>query len=110
MEKKVSTMKKESLSLKKVSLSAIGQILVTQYGVSREQACQMIKDSGIELIFDRNAEMAAHTSYRTWAQRVYEQFQIQDVAELSPAPAQLAAIAVGRRNAACVKRTSEKRA
>lgn len=72
MEKRILTMKKEEPQLKDVSLDAICQILVAQYDVSVEQACQMINDSGIELFFDRDAEMAAHTSYRTWAQRVYE--------------------------------------
>lgn len=75
MKKWVYTMKKDDLSLKEDSLSAISHILITQYNMSGEQARQMIKDSGIETFFDRNAEMAAHTSYRTWAQRVYERAQ-----------------------------------
>ncbi len=83
-------MKKEDLSLKEVSLSAIRQILVAQYSVSEEQAGQMIEDSGIEIFFERDAEIAAHTSYRTWAQRVYEQVKEYDDITLSLAQARLA--------------------
>lgn len=90
MKKRISTMKKEDLSLKEVSLSAIRQILVAQYSVSEEQADQMIEDSGIEIFFDRDAQIAAHTSYRTWAQRVYEQVKEYDAAALPLAQAQLA--------------------
>lgn len=90
MKIEVATMKKEDLSLKEVSLSAIRQILVAQYSVSEEQAGQMIEDSGIEIFFERDAEIAAHTSYRTWAQRVYEQVKEYDDITLSLAQARLA--------------------
>lgn len=104
MENVAVTMKEDNLSLKKNALSAIRQILNTQYGVSGDQACQMIEDSGIEILFDRNAEMAAHTSYRTWAQRVYEQSQMYDTAAHPLAQPQLAGIA------SPLKISSEKRA
>lgn len=72
-------MERSNLSLKQISLSAIRRILVTQYGASMEQASYMIENSGVALIFDRNAEVAAHTSYRTWAKRIYEQSRPQSI-------------------------------
>lgn len=75
MKRQVYTMKKETPSLKEISLSAIRHILITQYDVPDEVACRMMEDSGIEMLFDKDAEMAAHTSYRTWAQRVYDRTQ-----------------------------------
>ena len=104
MENMAVTMKEDNLSLKKNALSAIRQILVAQYGVSEEQAFQMIEDSKIEIFFDRNAEIAAHTSYRTWAQRVYEQTQMYDTAARPLAQPRLAGIA------SRLKISSEKRA
>ncbi|MCM1119846.1 MAG: hypothetical protein NC543_10885 [bacterium] len=78
MVEKAAVMKKTSFSLKKDSLSAIRQILVTQYAVSKAQANQMLRASGILDAFNRNAEMAAHTSYRTWAKRAYDHAKMQE--------------------------------
>lgn len=108
MEKRVLAIKKESHSLKAVSLSAIKQILVRQYGVSEKQARQMMTASGVEHVFDRNVEMAAHTSYRTWAQRIYEQFRIQDTATPVQAPGHVAVTETGGK-AVCLVSTRKRR-
>ena len=59
--------------LKETALVSIQHILVSKYNVSSDLAATLIKRSKIDQIFDRNAEIASHTSNKTWAQRAYEQ-------------------------------------
>lgn len=66
--------------LKEAALASIQNILVSQYKVSASLAATLIKRSKIDQIFDRNAEIAAHTSNKTWAQRAYGQLNVNDCA------------------------------
>ena len=73
----VSVKEKDSV-LKETALVSIQNILVSQYKVSSNLAATLIKRSKIDQIFDKNAEIAAHTSNKTWAQRAYEQLNESD--------------------------------
>lgn len=73
----VSVKEKDSV-LKETALASIQNILVSQYKVSDNLAATLIKRSKIDQIFDRNAEIAAHTSNKSWAQRAYEQLNKSD--------------------------------
>lgn len=73
----VSLKKKDSM-LKETALASIQNILVSKYKVPGDLAAILVKRSKIDQIFDRNAEIAAHTSNKTWAQRAYEQLNEND--------------------------------
>lgn len=73
----VSVKEKDSV-LKETALASIQNILVSQYKVPGNLAATLIKRSKIDQIFDRNAEIAAHTSNKSWAQRAYEQLNKSD--------------------------------
>lgn len=73
----VSLKKKDSM-LKETALASIQNILVSQYKVPGNLAAILVKRSKIDQIFDRNAEIAAHTSNKTWAQRAYEHLNEND--------------------------------
>lgn len=60
--------------LKDIALTSIQNILVTQYNVPKNLAYTLIQHSKIDQIFERNAEIASHTSNKTWAKRAYENF------------------------------------
>lgn len=66
--------------LKKDALTSICNILISRYDLTEDLANELIKRSKIDQIFDRNAEIASHTSYKTWAQRAYEQLEEDDYA------------------------------
>lgn len=70
--------KEKDYKLKNAALASIQKILVSQYKVPSNLATTLIKRSKIDQIFDRNAEIAAHTSNKTWAQRAYEQLSEND--------------------------------
>ncbi len=72
-------MKNTNAILKEAALTSIQHILVTQYDISEEMADILVKRSKIDQIFDRNAEIAAHTSNKTWARRAYEQLNECDL-------------------------------
>lgn len=72
------SMEKKDYVLKKTALDSIQKILVSQYKVPSSLAPILIKRSKIDQIFDRNAEIAAHTSNKTWAQRAHEQLNAND--------------------------------
>ncbi len=61
------------------AITSIQNILVTQYNISEEMADILVKRSKIDQIFDRNAEIAAHTSNKTWVRRAYEQLNECDL-------------------------------
>lgn len=73
----VSVKEKDSV-LKETALASIQNILVSQYKVPGNLAATLIKRSKIDQIFDKNAEIASHTSNKTWAQRAYEQLNEND--------------------------------
>lgn len=74
------SMQEENALLKEAALTSIHNILVTQYNVPRNLAYTLIRRSKIDQIFDRNAEIASHTSNKTWARRAYEQLNADDYA------------------------------
>lgn len=78
MRKITTAMRKKDNKLKKTALDSIQKILVSQYKVPNSLAPILIKRSKIDQIFDRNAEIAAHTSNKTWAQRAHEQLNKND--------------------------------
>ncbi|MCM1112805.1 MAG: hypothetical protein NC399_06080 [Muribaculum sp.] len=72
------SMQNKNSVLKETALKSIINILITQYNVSRDMAWMLIQQSKIDQIFDRNAEIASHTSNKTWAKRAYEQLDVND--------------------------------
>lgn len=72
MEVLVLSRKDANLSLKKAALSIIREILVSEYKIPASNASALIKLSGVEEAFNKDAELAGHTSYKTWAQRAYD--------------------------------------
>lgn len=72
------SMQKNNSVLKETAIKSIINILVTQYNVSRDMAWMLIQDSKIDQIFDRSAEIASHTSNKTWAKRAYEYFNVNE--------------------------------
>ena len=78
MKEIMTSMKEKDYALKKTALASIQNILVSQYNVPSNLAPILIKRSKIDQIFDRNAEIAAHTSNKTWAQRAYEKLNTND--------------------------------
>lgn len=63
---------KDNFLLKEEALASIQNILIKQYNISKNLAHKLIQDSKIEQIFERNIEVALHTSNKTWAKRIYE--------------------------------------
>lgn len=78
MNRVMVSMQKKNAGLKDTALASIQNILVSQYNVSKNLAYTLIRRSKIDQIFDRDAEIAAHTSNKTWAQRAYEQINDND--------------------------------
>ena len=78
------SVKGKDFVLKENALASIQNILVSHYKVPGSLAVTLIKRSKIDQIFDRNAEIAAHTSNKTWAQRAYEQLNENGTIDGSP--------------------------
>lgn len=78
MNRVMVSMQKKNAGLKNTALASIQNILVSQYDVSKNLAYTLIRRSKIDQIFDRDAEIAAHTSNKTWAQRAYEHINDND--------------------------------
>jgi len=53
------------------SISIICRILETEYKMTHQSAYGFVIKSGVYQKFKKNSEVAAHTSYKTWANRVY---------------------------------------
>ena len=62
---------KQDQILTKTALLTIENILRTEYGIPRPFAHRLVRLSGVAEIFDRDIVIASHTSYKTWAKRVY---------------------------------------
>ncbi len=78
MNRVMMSMQKKNAGLKHTALASIQNILVTQYNITKNQAYILIRRSKIDQIFDRDAEIAAHTSNKTWARRAYEHLDDND--------------------------------
>lgn len=78
MNRVMMSMQKKNAGLKNTALASIQNILVTQYNITKNQAYILIRRSKIDQIFDRDAEIAAHTSNKTWARRAYEHLDDND--------------------------------